>query len=178
VVLVATQGQGDEEALELALRCSAEHVLMIASHRKAERLREVMRMRGIEESRLASLLAPAGPDVGAKTPAEIALVSMAGVLACLRGRPAARAAGKAEGSASTTRDPRSEKPGTPVAAAAPGTFINPVCGVAVSTTDPKHVENYEGVAYYFCCDGCWTTFRRDPARYAAIHHASTASASA
>jgi xanthine dehydrogenase accessory factor len=177
VVLVATQGQGDEEALERALQSSAQQVLMIASHRKAERLREAMRMRGVEESRLASLLAPAGPDVGAKTPAEIALVSMAGVLACLRGRPAARAAGEAEGNAATARDLRPQSPAKPAAASAPGTFINPVCGVAVSTADPKHVENYEGVAYYFCCDGCWTTFRRDPARYAAIHHASMARAS-
>ena len=59
---------------------------MIASRRKAERLREAMRMRGIDESRLARLAAPAGPDAGARTPGEIALVSMVGVLAMLRGR--------------------------------------------------------------------------------------------
>ena len=35
------------------------------------------------------------------------------------------------------------------------TFVNPVCGVAVSTTAPVHVETYEGEAFYFCCDGCW-----------------------
>src|SRR5208282_6887319 len=61
VVLVATQGQGDEEALERALRSQASNVLMIASRRKAERLRAAMRMRGIAETRLARLLAPAGP---------------------------------------------------------------------------------------------------------------------
>ena len=86
VVLVATQGQGDEEALERALKSPAAHVLMIASRRKAERLREVMRMRGIDEAQLARLTAPAGPDAGAKTPGEIALVAMVGVLALLRGR--------------------------------------------------------------------------------------------
>src|SRR5271169_5516603 len=86
VVLVATQGQGDEEALERALRSQAGHVLMIASRRKAERLRALMRMRGIDEDRLARLSAPAGPDAGAKTPGEIALVAMVGVLGLLRGR--------------------------------------------------------------------------------------------
>ena len=86
VVLVATQGQGDEAALEAALRSPARHVLMIASRRKAEKLREVMRLRGIDESRLARLQAPAGPDAGAKTPGEIALVAIVGVLALLRGR--------------------------------------------------------------------------------------------
>jgi YHS domain-containing protein len=46
-----------------------------------------------------------------------------------------------------------------------------VCGTAVDTTAPKHVESYEGVDYYFCCDGCWTAFREAPAKFAAIHRA-------
>jgi xanthine dehydrogenase accessory factor len=165
VVLVATQGQGDEEALELALKSSATQVLMIASRRKAERLREAMRMRGIDESRLARLHAPAGPDAGAKTPGEIALVSIVGVLAFLRGR-------------SEAHDARPANSLTAASAAAEGKFVNPVCGMAVGTANPMHIETYEGVAYYFCCDGCWTTFRLDPAKYAAIHHASSASVSA
>ena len=148
VVLVATQGQGDEEALEAALRSQALQVLMIASRRKAETLRAVMRMRGIDESQLARLQAPAGPDAGAKTPGEIALVAIVGVLALLRGRSTA-----------------------PGAVAAEDKFINPVCGMAVSTANAMHVENYEGVSYYFCCDGCWTTFQKDPAKYAAIRPA-------
>jgi xanthine dehydrogenase accessory factor len=55
----------------------------------------------------------------------------------------------------------------PVVAAAK--FINPVCGMEVDTASPKHVENYAGAAYYFCCDDCWNTFRDDPAKYASIH---------
>jgi xanthine dehydrogenase accessory factor len=144
VVLVATQGQGDEEALEAALRSPAKQVLMIASRRKAEKLRAVMRLRGIGESQLARLQAPAGPDAGAKTPGEIALVAIVGVLALLRGRCQVAVEAK---------------------------FINPVCGMAVSTANPMHIENYEGLSYYFCCDGCRTTFQQDPAKYAAIHHA-------
>lgn len=159
IVLVATQGQGDEDALEAALRSPARQVLMIASRRKADTLRAVMRMRGIEESQLSKLQSPAGPDAGAKTPGEIALVAIVGVLGLLRGRgstgavPGARAA--------------LEK-----AVAAPGQFINPVCGMAVSMASAMHIETFEGVNYYFCCDGCTTTFRQEPAKYAAIHHAS------
>jgi xanthine dehydrogenase accessory factor len=179
IVLVATQGQGDEGALERALRSPAMQVLMIASRRKAERLREAMRMRGIDESRLARLSAPAGPDAGAKTPGEIALVSIVGVLAFLRGRSQASAKIQekvTEGSAYDARPAHSLTAAG--AAAAEGKFINPVCGMAVGTANPMHIETYEGVAYYFCCDGCWTTFRQDPAKYAAIHHASIASVSA
>ena len=175
IVLVATQGQGDEDALERALRSSATHVLMIASRRKAERLRELMRMRGVDEARIARLVAPAGPDAGAKTPGEIAFVAVAGVLALLRGRQDA------------TSHPAEElhvaalhRPAAPDSAsvAAPTRFVNPVCGMAVDTTAPKHVEHFEGVAYYFCCDGCLAAFRQAPAKYAAIHRAAVSAAAA
>ncbi len=141
-----------------------------------------MRMRGIDESQLARLQAPAGPDAGAKTPGEIALVAIVGVLALLRGRGQVPvSAGQvqqeiAEGAGQVGRQPDSRTaPGT---AAAEGKFINPVCGMAVSTANPMHIEKYEGVSYYFCCDGCWTTFRQEPAKYAAIHRASMGRVSA
>jgi xanthine dehydrogenase accessory factor len=154
VVLVATQGQGDEAALEAALRSPAWQVLMIASRRKAEKLREAMRARGLTEAQIARLQAPAGPDAGAKAPAEIAMVAMVGVLAVLRSRvkPAATA-------------PKPE-----------GKFVNPVCGAPIDMATAIHVETYEDESYYFCCDGCWTMFRQDPAKYAAIHRASLAKA--
>jgi xanthine dehydrogenase accessory factor len=151
VVLVATQGQGDEAALESALRSPARQVLMIASRRKAEKLREAMSARGITEDQLARLQAPAGPDAGAKSPAEIAMVAMVGVLAILRDRARHEAKPKAA-----------------------GTFVNPVCGAPIDMATAIHVERHEGIDYYFCCDGCWTMFRQEPAKYAAIHRASTA----
>ena len=176
VVLVATQGQGDEEALEAALRSPAKQVLMIASRRKAEKLRAVMRMRGIDESQFARLQAPAGPDAGAKTPGEIALVAIVGVLALLRGRgqvPVNAGQVQQEAAEGAGQDRSQPNPRTaPGTTAAEGTVINPVCGMAVSTANPMHIEKYEGVSYYFCCDGCRTTFQKDPAKYAAIHHAS------
>jgi len=181
VVLVATQGQGDEDALERALSGSARHVLLIASRRKAGRLRDLMRMRGIGESRLDRLQSPAGPDAGAKAPAEIALVAMVGVLAALRGRGEAPVALDAEVSATApVYGPAGPSASAPmqVAAAPAGAFVNPVCGIAVSIADPKHVEDFEGVSYYFCCDCCWTTFLANPAKYAAIHHRSTGRVSA
>ena len=176
VVLVATQGQGDEEALEAALRSPARQVLMIASRRKADRLRAVMKMRGVDEAQLVRLQAPAGPDAGAKTPGEIALVAIAGVLASLRSRdePVERKAASGAGPDVITPISRMQ-PGT---ASAAGIFINPVCGVAVSRADALHIENYAGISYYFCCDGCWTTFLKDPGKYAVIHQSSAGAVSA
>ena len=168
VVLIATQGNDDADALERALGSPARHVLMIASRRKAEKLRDLMRMRGIDDARLAQLQAPAGPDAGAKTPSEIALVAMTGVLACLRGRGNVRRPGIM--AALAMGEPPA--PGSAAAVETAGTFVNPVCGIAVSTSDPMHVETYEGERYYFCCNGCWVTFRQNPAKYAAIRRAS------
>ncbi|HEX6138827.1 MAG TPA: XdhC family protein [Casimicrobiaceae bacterium] len=168
VVLLATQGQDDTGALERALASPARHVLMIASRRKADRLRDLMRMRGIDDARLARLQAPAGPDAGARTPSEIALVAMTGVLACLRGKGNVRRpkmlAALAMGEAPA--------PGSATGRETVATFINPVCGIAVSTREPMHVETYEGERYYFCCSGCLATFRENPAKYAAIRRAS------
>jgi len=170
VVLVATQGQGDEAALEAALRSGAGTVLMIASRRKAERLREIMRGRGIDETRLARLQAPAGPDAGAKTPGEIALVAIVGVLALLRGRAGAApgAAGVAPGAGGGVAPPA---PAATTATGSEARFVNPVCGMAVSIADAVHVERHEGVSYYFCCDGCWVEFRKEPDKYAAVWEA-------
>lgn len=175
IVLVATQGQGDEEALERALKSPAAHVLLIASRRKAARLRDVMRMRGVDDTELARLVAPAGPDAGAKAPAEIALVAIVGVLAFLRGRAQLPATPQVRPSTDAARPmaPPQPIPRAEAGATTPGAkFVNPVCGIAVDTVAPKHIEEYEGVVFYFCCDCCLTTFRKDPAKYAAIHCAS------
>jgi len=149
IVLVATQGQGDEDALERALLSRTDHVMMIASRKKADRLREIMRTRGVSAEQISRLVAPVGPDAGAKTPQEIAMVAIVGVMAYQRGR-----AGGAASAQSVV-----EKAGSK--------FINPVCGMAVDIATAKHVETLNGVDYYFCCDGCLTTFRQDPAKYAA-----------
>lgn len=86
------------------------------------------------------------------------------MVALLRGRCSARVNAEQD---TSQRDLR-----TAPDAATEGKFINPVCGVAVSTDYPTHSENSQGVSYYFCCDSCRTTFQQDPAKYAAIHRAS------
>jgi xanthine dehydrogenase accessory factor len=91
------------------------------------------------------------------------MVAIVGVLALLRGRAQLPAAPRARTAAQEA--PASAPPGAK--------FVNPVCGMAVDIAAPKHIERYEGVAYYFCCDGCLATFRQDPAKYAAIHRAAS-----
>jgi xanthine dehydrogenase accessory factor len=171
-VLVATQGDNDEDALEAALRSGAAAVLLIASHRKAERLRAAMRLRGIDEARLAALHAPAGPAIHAHTPQEIALGAVAGLVALRHEIDAAAARAQAAAPQATLATetvpplPPCEALGAPVAEA--GRYVNPVCGMSVEIAKAKHVVDYRGHKVYFCCDCCKTEFERAPERYLAV----------
>jgi xanthine dehydrogenase accessory factor len=79
-IVVATQGRGDETALAAALAAPARHVAFVGSRRKAAALRRSLAARGADPARLAALHSPAGLDIGAVTPEEIALSILAEVV--------------------------------------------------------------------------------------------------
>jgi xanthine dehydrogenase accessory factor len=79
-IVVATQGRGDEAALMAALAAPARHVAFVGSHRKAAALHETLTARGVDPERLSALHAPAGLDIAAVTPEEIALSILAEIV--------------------------------------------------------------------------------------------------
>lgn len=85
-VVVSTQGRGDEAALSAALAIDADYVAFVGSRRKAEVLKKTLAERGIAPERLAKLKAPAGLDLGAITPDEIAISILAEIVAIRRGK--------------------------------------------------------------------------------------------
>jgi len=85
-VVVSTQGRGDEAALEAALAAECDYVAFVGSRRKAETLKAALAARGVPAERLAKLHAPAGLDLGAIGPEEIALSILAEIVACRRSR--------------------------------------------------------------------------------------------
>jgi xanthine dehydrogenase accessory factor len=85
-VVVSTQGRGDEAALLAALAVDVDYVAFVGSRRKAEALRGALAKRGIAAERLAKLKAPAGLDLGAITPEEIAISILAEIVVVRRGR--------------------------------------------------------------------------------------------
>ena len=84
-VVVSTQGRGDEAALLAALAVDADYVAFVGSHNKADALKAALAQRGVPADRLARLKAPAGLDLGAITPEEIALSILAEIVAVRRG---------------------------------------------------------------------------------------------
>jgi xanthine dehydrogenase accessory factor len=173
LALVATQGEGDEAALELALASAAQRVLFVASARKAKVIRAALRARGVAAERLAQLEAPAGPDIGARTPAEIALAVISAAVAWRR-------TGRGAGASAPHAPSRAQAPSAPLAPAAdaaarsPACYVNPVCGMAVDPAQARHTLMHDGQSFYFCCDGCRDEFARSPAKYAALQAAARA----
>jgi xanthine dehydrogenase accessory factor len=151
-VVVATHGAHDHQALELALNSDAAYVALVASRRRAESLGAYLRGAGIAEERLARLRAPAGLDLGAVEPAEIALSIMAEIVQ-------ARRQGDNEASRQEEQAP---------VVGEPASAIDPVCGMAVEIATARHTAEYDGQRFYFCCPGCRYSFVEEPAKYVAV----------
>lgn len=79
-VVVSTQGRGDEAALRAALSVESDYVAFVGSRRKMAALRAKLVVDGVAPERFDALRAPAGLDLGAITPEEIALTILAEIV--------------------------------------------------------------------------------------------------
>jgi xanthine dehydrogenase accessory factor len=79
-IVVSTQGKGDEAALRACLAAKAEYRAFVGSRRKMTALRTKLAGEGIDPVALESVKAPAGLDLGAITPEEIALSILAEII--------------------------------------------------------------------------------------------------
>jgi xanthine dehydrogenase accessory factor len=154
-VVVATHGSYDEDALQMALAADTAYVALVASQRRAESVCGFLRDSGLDAERVARLRAPAGLDLGAAEPAEIALSILAEIVQ-LRRRAAMPLA--------TTAEPAA-------AVATPATAIDPVCGMEVEIATARFTAEHDGQRYYFCCPGCRRSFEKEPEKYLAAQRA-------
>ena len=143
-IVVATMGTYDEEALERVIGSSARYVALVASRRRAEAVGAYLRDKGLPSEQIQRVKVPAGLDIGAVTPEEIALSILAEIIQTRRREPVA-------------------------AASAPGPRLatDPICGMAVDPASAPHIADYRGVRYYFCSAHCRQMFMRDPAAHTA-----------
>ena len=79
-VVVATQGSGDLDALTAALAWQVRHIAFVGSRRKMAFLHDKLLAKGLEAIALQRVKAPAGLDIGAVTPLEIALSILAEIV--------------------------------------------------------------------------------------------------
>jgi xanthine dehydrogenase accessory factor len=144
-VVVASHGNDEEAVLTAALRAGVPYVGLVASRRRGPAV--VASLDVPDESR-ARVHTPAGLDIGAHTPPEVALSILAEIVA-LRER------GHDDGGASAH------------AAPAPANAVDPVCGMAVAAVATTvHVQTAQGTIY-FCGSGCRAAYLDNPAAYSA-----------
>jgi xanthine dehydrogenase accessory factor len=158
-VLVASHGQYDEDALEQALRSPAVYVGMVSSHRRAEACREYLRTSGLTEQQIERLKAPAGLDVGAVTPEEIAASILAELVEVRRRGPLVNQ----EQTRFASEEHLEGKDA--IIEHESETAIDPVCGMIVEIATARHRAKLDGQDFYFCCPACKRLFERNPQEY-------------
>jgi len=155
-VIVAAHGDQDEVALEYALESDAPYVGLVSSPRRAGSIREYLRVRGVSKERLSALHAPAGLDIQAREPEEIALSILAEIIQLRR--------------ATDSFKWRVETPagqGVTAESGASQTALDPICGMTVQVAGARHVHEHRGSRFFFCCAGCLDRFAADPEKYLA-----------
>lgn len=84
-VVIATLHKNDHLWLQKALESEAGYVALVASAHRAKLVLDYLRLEGIPAEKLDRVWAPAGLDLGAATPEEIALSIMSQIVALRRG---------------------------------------------------------------------------------------------
>jgi xanthine dehydrogenase accessory factor len=139
-VIVATIGEYDEQAVEVALRSPASYVGLIASKTRLRETKATLLAAGVPAERVEQLARPNGLPGEALTPEEIAFSVMAELVEARRRRI---------GLMSETASP-------PERAEA----IDPICGMTVDVATARYTSVRDGETYYFCCAGCKKTFEK------------------
>ena len=145
-VVVATAGHYDEEALEEVLGGQAGYVGLVASPRRGRTVIDYLRGKGISSEALQRVKYPAGVDIGAETPEEIALSILTEIVQRMR----------------------ADRRGVPLAPAAQATdveSIDPICNMTVKVAGSRYLADYNGNTFHFCSLGCKEKFEQAPASY-------------
>ena len=148
-VVVAGHGEGEWETLKAALTGGrARYVGLVASPRRSAAVRERLVGMGVAEADVGRLRSPAGLDIGAETPGEIALSILAQIVEERRA---------AEAPEPVPAEPPAPTVGISLEAPADDLAVDPICGMSVSRDSPHRVES-GGETWWFCCAGCAETF--------------------
>jgi xanthine dehydrogenase accessory factor len=145
IVVVATQGHGDEEAVERAVLASPAFVGMVASRKRGQAVLGYLADRGVPQDQLDQVHVPVGLDLGHTAHREIAVAVLAQLVQL-----------RAEGSL---------RPEVAAVTVRQATALDPVCGMTVTADASSHPYELDGVTYYFCCIGCHDRFAAAPHDY-------------
>jgi xanthine dehydrogenase accessory factor len=146
--VVATMGERDEAAVRAALATEPLYLGVVASRKRFAEIEAALVAGGVSREALANVKSPAGLDIGARAPEEIAVSILAEIV----------------------RMRRTDRTATPARSAGLPTVAvaeerDPVCGMTVPTVGARHTAEVSGRTWYFCCGGCREKFLASPGRY-------------
>lgn len=130
-VVLATHGGAEAETVRAALNDGVGYVGLVASRVRGA---SVLDRLGLGDAERARVHTPVGLDIGARTPAEIAVSIAAELVAEVRTAPVA------------------------AGAPPPQTAVDPVCGMRVTVGSGTVHLRVDGRDHWFCCPGCRTKF--------------------
>ena len=128
-LVVAGHGREELPALRVGLEAGLPYVGLVASRRRGQGVLGELRSDGVAPELIDRVDTPAGLDIGARTPEEIAISILAKIVA-------------------VRRAPRD----------APATAVDPVCGMTVTVVPGTPSLEHEGETVYFCREGCKAAF--------------------
>ncbi|HYL98881.1 MAG TPA: XdhC family protein [Blastocatellia bacterium] len=155
-IVVSTQGEYDEDALRLATESEAAYIGFVASRAKAQKIFEYLESGGASRDRLAQVKVPAGININATVPEEIAVSILAEIVetrttkATLAAEPRRTRAGESERTIPNLM---------------PEAARDPVCGMTVDPRSARDRSEYGSRTILFCCERCKHEFDKDPERY-------------
>jgi xanthine dehydrogenase accessory factor len=164
-VVVASHGHDEEPVLTAALQRAVPYVGLVASRVRGDAMRESLELPAELRQRLRT---PAGLDIGAETPEEIALAILAEIVALRRTGEAV--AGGPPVAAPGSEDPADVeiRPDPTPAAPTVAVAIDPVCGMEVAISPASLRLDLDGERHYFCSEGCHDRFAARQAPDAAV----------
>lgn len=138
-VVIATIGEYDEDAAQVALDSSASYVGLVASNKRLAAVKKELGERGLLEEQLSRLKRPAGLKSFVIKPEEIAFSVMAELIEA-----------RHLGLGTLTHLPPTQR----------AEAIDPICGMTVDIATANYTSVRDGETYYFCCAGCKQTFEK------------------
>ena len=136
--VIATMGENDEESLVQALALKPSYLAVVASRKRFAEICDSLKARGISVDGVRN---PAGLDIGARTPEEVALSIFAEIVQLRR----------------TMAKPAEQ----------PVYEIDPVCSMKVDPKNAKWTGEYQGRTFYFCNPRCREKFLARPDHFLA-----------
>jgi xanthine dehydrogenase accessory factor len=157
-VVVASHGRDEEAVLSAALMAGVPYVGLVASRRRGSAVLGELTLPDVMRDKVRT---PAGLDIGARTPLEVAVsivAELVSVRSSLRPPPTPQPARPA---------PAEDAHRAPLPMLQPTTATDPVCGMSVAAVPASLHFEHNGQTWYFCGPGCRQAFAAGPERYTA-----------